>query len=398
MVEAQWFRWCDAVGFSRKFWCMAHAKHVDGEAFAVLRRNNRLNHAVQYDLVLHEAEQCATPMLPMNGEPGYIDGIKFDTNSDDPIWYDFLRYHPGAQSVTQSMDAERVPAEFVLHWFKLRRPGQHRGVPEMASTLNTGAAARRWREAVLAAAETAADFTLFIKTQFEPDSEEMIYASDFSQQEITKRMMTALPIGYEPYQMDAKQPTATYEAFHKQLVNEMARAKNMPYNVAACDSSSYNYASGRLDHQTYYGNLDSDRQDGSKILDKAFALWFSKAVPAFQWLGGNPFAINMDNIWHTFAWPKHRVADIQTEAEANKLKLSTGELTLSSLYAEAGKDYEDELVVMARDYGLKSTDEMRAVLLAENFPNAAKVAQLEKAAASQAAKPQPQPQEQPSGA
>ena len=53
--------------------------------------------------------------------------------------------------------SERIAADRVLHWFKMRRPGQHRGVPECASTLNTGAAARRWREATLAAAETVRD-------------------------------------------------------------------------------------------------------------------------------------------------------------------------------------------------------------------------------------------------
>jgi hypothetical protein len=51
--------------------------------------------------------------------------------------------------------AERVSADYMLHLFALERPGQHRGVAEMKSTLNTGAASRRWREATLASAETA---------------------------------------------------------------------------------------------------------------------------------------------------------------------------------------------------------------------------------------------------
>jgi hypothetical protein len=113
-------------------------------------------------------------------------------------------------------------------------------VPECSSTLNTGAAARRWREATLAAAETAADFTIFLKTQFQPDAEEMQYATDFSQQEITKRMMTALPVGYDPFQMKAEQPTAQYEMFADALVNEQGRPKSMPLNKIKCNSASYN--------------------------------------------------------------------------------------------------------------------------------------------------------------
>lgn len=384
MVEERFFGWCKAVGFSAKLWTMSHAKHVDGEAFGVLRLNPRVNHQVKLDLVLHEAEQCATPLLPMN-DPAYIDGIKLD-QFGNPLWYDFLSYHPGALSAVQSLTPERVPAEFVLHWFKMRRPGQHRGVPEMASTLNTGAAARRWREATLAAAETAADFTLFLKTQFQPDSEEMQYASDFSQQEITKRMMTALPIGYEPFQMEAKHPTTNHEAFHRQLVNEQGRAVNMPTNISLCDSANYNYASGRLDHQTYYSGLDVDREGCSAILDRLFSMWFRFAVPAFRWFGGDPDAVAIDRLSHQWDFPKHRVADIVAEAEANRIKLQTGAISPSRLYTEAGFDFEDELVVMAKDYGL-TTDEMRAVLLKENFPIAAKMAVLEKTAAKAAAAP-----------
>src|SRR5690606_2575054 len=104
--------------------------------------------------------------------------------------------------------------------------------------------ARRWREATVAAAENIADFTLFIKTQFEPD--EMDSVSPMSTLDVQKRMITALPAGHDAFQPKAEQPTANHAEFSKSLVNEQARPKSMPYNKAACDSSSYNYASGRL--------------------------------------------------------------------------------------------------------------------------------------------------------
>jgi hypothetical protein len=64
MVEDTWYYWCKAAKFRRKLWCMAHAKHTDGEAFATMRRNPRLQHAIALDLILHEAEQVQTPCLP----------------------------------------------------------------------------------------------------------------------------------------------------------------------------------------------------------------------------------------------------------------------------------------------------------------------------------------------
>ena len=46
-------------------------------------------------------------------------------------------------------------------------------------------------------------------------------------------------------------------------------ASSMPCNVAACNSSGYNYASGRLDHQTYYKSIRVDQaQMGVVVLDR----------------------------------------------------------------------------------------------------------------------------------
>jgi capsid protein len=389
LVENEWYFWCKAVKFRRKLWCMAHAKHVDGEAFATLRRNPKLRHAIKLDLMLHEADQVQTPYIPY-GTPGYIDGIKFD-EFGNPEYYDILREHPGATNrLMLDPTPERVEADKVLHWFKQRRPGQHRGVPECASTLNTGAAARRWREATLAAAETAADFTIFLRTQFQPDAEEMQYATDFSQQEITKRMMTALPVGYDPFQMKAEQPTAQYEMFADALVNEQGRPKSMPLNKIKCNSASYNYASGRLDHQTYYGQLDSEREDcNDEVLNPLFDVWFDMAVLRFGWLGGNPDSISQYARAHIWDWPAHAVADIQTEAAANKTKLGTGELTLSQLYAKQGRDFDDDVETMAKDYGV-TTDEMRQILRTAIFNSQGQQASMQQAdTQAEVAKQQP---------
>lgn len=366
MVEAAWFEWCQEVKFRRKLWCTAHAKHQDGEGLGVLRRNKKLKHAVKLDWVLHETEQCQTPYIPF-GEAGKIDGIQFD-EFGNPTFYEFLEHHPGANSVGLNRfgKSELVPAAYVTHWFKLRRPGQHRGIPECSSTLNLGAASRRWREATLAAAEQVADFSLFIKTMFEPD--EMDTVSPMSTLDINKRMMTALPAGYDAFQPKAEQPTAGHSEFSKSLINEQARPKSMPYNKAACDSSSYNYASGRLDHQTYYGQLDVDRADCNDcVLDVIFAVWFDQAVVTNGWLGGNPDAISTGAKAHFWDWPKYPVADIGTEADASDKKLKNGTSSIAAEHIACGIDPEDELHKTAESHGI-SDDQQRQINLLLNLP------------------------------
>ncbi len=368
MIEIEWHRWGKAIQFRRKLWTMCHAKHSDGEAFAVMRRNPRVRHRIPLDLRLYEAEQVSTPFVPF-AEPGYIDGIKFD-EFGNPIWYDLMSSHPGATNrMMLDFVPERIPADFMLHWFRMRRPGQHRAVPECASTLNVGAAGRRWREATLAAAEVAADFSVLLESTLSAESEEIQeFADDFSTQEINKRMMTAIPLGYKAFQMKAEQPTTNHAEFQRTLLNEQARPKNMPFNKAACDSSSYNYASGRLDHQTYYAALDVERADCDElVLDPLFRTWFDLAVLRFGWLGGNPDAIGEGAREHLWDWPKHRVADVEAEANANDTKLKSGQIFHHQLATDAGMDFEDELEKAAVAYGVTS-DELRKRLLDVTLP------------------------------
>jgi hypothetical protein len=367
LVERTFFLWMQAVKFRRKFWTMAHAKDVDGEAIAVLRRNPRINHQIKLDVVLYEAEQCQTPYVPFT-EPGYIDGIKFD-EFGNPLWYDILREHPGASgALSIGMDPERVAADRVLHWFKLRRPGQHRGVPERASTLNLGACFRRLREANLRTAEKVAAWTLLLKTMFEP--EQLQAAPPMSTLEILHGMMTALPNSVEPYQLKAEHPGPTYDGFFDRLLNEQARPKSMPKNKAACDSSQYNYASGRLDHQTYYSSLDVDREDGNDlVLDPLFNVWLDLAIATFGWLGGNPANVGPGARFHIWDWPKHRVADVEAEANANQTKLQSGQIFPHRLFSDAGLDWEDECEAAATAYGIP-VEELKRRLLDTLMPQA----------------------------
>lgn len=366
MVEASWVLWCKEVQLRRKLWCMTHAKHVDGEAFGVIRRNKRLKHPIKLDVVLHEADQVSTPYLAW-GDDNYIDGIKFD-EFGNPLWYDLLKYHPGSvNNWSVDMNPERIPANRMLHWFKLRRPGQHRGVPECASTLQVGASSRRMREATVSAVETAASLGgVLLKTGYTPDQTEQI--APLSTSELQRKMMTALPAGWDAMQMDSKHPNAQYAEFLRSQINELARPKNMPYNKAACDSSSYNYASGRLDHQTYYGALDVEREDcNDLVLDPLFAVWFDAAILYFGWLGGDPEAVGAGARWHLWDWPNHQVADIKAEAQANQQKLASGQFLLPRLYAEAGLDFEDEIQLAAPMFGV-TPEELRKRLLDASIP------------------------------
>ncbi|MGH7129772.1 MAG: phage portal protein, partial [Planctomycetaceae bacterium] len=223
-------------------------------------------------------DQVATPDLnPLRS--GAVDGIVFD-ESGNPVEYHVLREHPGdGRLVLSSLsDYDRLPSETVLHWFRADRPGQARGVPDIMPALPLFAQLRRFTLAVLAAAETAADFAGILYTDA-PANGEADAAEPFEPIELEKRALLTMPGGWKMSQMEAQQPATTYAEFKREILNEIARCLNMPANVARADSSGYNYASGRLDHQTYFKAIRVEQSHlECVVLDRILAAWLDEAA------------------------------------------------------------------------------------------------------------------------
>lgn len=344
-VERRFAEWARAVGLAEKLRTMRTARAVDGEAFALLVNNPGLPTRVQLDLRLIEAEQIASASgaLP---EPDSVDGIKFDLHGN-PIAYEVLPYHPGGQSYRYGSPIV-TDAWKVLHFFIPERPGQRRGIPEMTPALPLFAQLRRWTLAVLAAAETAADLAAIMRTQDSPDQDEPQTAEAFERIEFERRAIMTLPAGYDITQLKAEQPTSTYGEVKREILNEIARCFHVPFNVAAGNSSSYNYSSGRLDFQSHERNVWIDRgRMEAQVLDRAFEAWAREAVLIEGYLPQAMRSITSD--WsHTWHWDGFAHIDPKSEAEAQAQRLESGTTTLADEWAREGEDWEEKLEEQAR--------------------------------------------------
>jgi hypothetical protein len=182
------------------------ARATDGEAFAVLTSNPRLATPVQLDLRLVEADRVGTPDLNA-AVANAVDGIVFDA-AGNPVEYHVLRDHPGEVSFRRPLAFDRVPASAMLHWFRCDRPGQARGVPDITPALPLFAQLRRFTLAVIAAAETAADFAGILYTDA-PASGEADAAEPFEPIELEKRALVTMPGGWKMSQLQAEHPART---------------------------------------------------------------------------------------------------------------------------------------------------------------------------------------------
>jgi lambda family phage portal protein len=347
VVEREFYDWATLVDLPSKLRTMREALVTDGEAFGLMVNNPRLP-GVQLDLRLVEAEMVATPTefmtQTLTPEGNTVDGLEFDATGN-VVAYQVLNFHPGSNYRVNNLEFRRVPAAAMFHWFRRQRPGQNRGMPEVAPALRLFGQLRRYTEAVIAAAETAADFAAFVHSN--SPAAEVDEVESFAELEIRKRSLVTLPEGWDISQLKAEQPTSTYKDFKREILNEIARCLQLPYNVAALDSSSYNYASGRMDHQVYAMNIKVDRDHLERVLlDRLLSAWVNEA----SLVGAIPDGLPPFSEWNwAWVWDGREHVDPSKEASAAETRLRTLTTSLASEYARQGKRWDVELRQIAAE-------------------------------------------------
>lgn len=344
-VEQAFKMWGKGAKFGSKMRLARRSKVASGEVFVFLTRGlsrSRVGRTgVELGLHLVEADQIETPTLYMT-KPDQVSGIEFDSYGN-PTHYHLLDHHPGALgAMLDASSYKPVSADLVLHYFDRKRPGDARGIPEITSALDLFAQRRRWRGATLEAAEQIANIAGVLQTDAPADGDaDEVPAGETIDME--RGTLLSLPYGWKMGQAKAEQPTATFVQFQNALIAELARCLKMPFNMAAGDSSSSNYASGRLDHQAYFKAITVERAEMIDVmLDPIFWAWFEEArlvrglLPAAA--RTEKYARSLATSWF-FDGSGH--VDPSKEAQGQKTRLETGTTTLAIECAREGNDWRE---------------------------------------------------------
>jgi len=365
-IERAFFRWGRAVRLGHKMRIMRKAKAVDGEAFAIFRRNKRTGVPVQLDLNIVECDRVTNPTITSFTET--TDGIHYD-RWGNPSEYCVLAHHPGETAWGGGFGNEYswVPANLVLHAYRVDRSEQHRGVSEIAPALRLFSQLRRYTLAVLAAAETAADFAAVISSPANPDpvgfgphgtESTSIEPNAMDVFELAQRMVTVLPEGYQLGQIKAEQPVTTYGEFKREILAEAFAAMVMPFNVGAHDSSDFNFASGKLDRLGYGRLAQLEQCDWEDVVVfPVFRTWAAWAIsiPGYLPVDGLPPIETWDLDCY---WDGLDDIDPEKAANASATELGTFQTTHQRLWAEKGLDWEYQQETASESLGL-TVDEFR---------------------------------------
>jgi capsid protein len=368
-AEKAFQKWALESRFWQKLHVMIRAKKVDGETFALLSNNTKLRNGVTLNVVPIECDQVESYWnLPSENE---IDGIKFDENKN-PIAYRILKYHPGDYRTNlKTTSGDWTDAKFVIHFFSCLRPGQVRGVSELTPALNLFGQLRSYTVSVLEAASRAAEVAGILETDLCPETEDGKCAADMEAGSVIptgRNKIISVPEGWKLNQFKAEQPTTTYPMFKREIIGEMGRCVNLPFNVAAADSSDYNYASGRLDHQTSGRSNETERfMISCEILDRVWGAFLAEYKDVAR-LNAEQIAEIETPEWF-FTGRGH--VDPKKEADADDVRLRNGTLSLTNYFSSQGLDAQQEIDKMLQeniDIMKKWKELLKANGLPENTP------------------------------
>lgn len=340
-IERDWKSWSEVVGLWNKLCTQVRTKVVDGEIFGLAILREAIDHFVKLDLQVIESDQCGSP----TGEPDtefQYDGIRMD-QFGMPIQYHLYDHHPfqtnffptGGQLQGQWYEPNRV-----IHMFNQGRPGQLRGVSELAPALPMSAI---WRRNVLAATlamENVANISMAMRTNTSANTEPVAVAP-MSTLNWPRNQLVTLPEGWEPFQIKAEQPVDKFCEIDKCIKLDIARSLGIPANLALLDSGDSNYSSARVDQIPWFRTIDTLRANQIELrcLEKLFNLWIVLYAD-----GGNVFEIDSQDIRrefpHRWIWVPHQPIDEEKRANALKTLWEMAQITDDDIQFLLGKDPE----------------------------------------------------------
>lgn len=375
-VELEFRAWAETIRLADKLRTVRKSKLVDGEAVLKLVTNPPLPGDVKLDVQLIEADRLTAPVTGFDTERN-IDGVLLDEYGN-AVGYQLLDHHPGADYTSLSLLSYKTfSREQVIHFYRHDRPEQHRGVSELVTALPLFAFMRRYTLAVVAAAESCANHAMVLESEGPP------FAGDdltWEKIELQRNLATVLPANHKLGQIDPKQPATTYAMFKAEILNEVARCVSMPSNVARGDSSGYNYASGRLDHQTYDRALSVEQSCFEHhILDRLLGEWLLEAaliglLPARVANKVLTLARDYDaagvarRLPHSWEWDKRPHVDPSKEATAQRTRLQSGTTSRVHELQEAGLNIDEIDEQAARSFGT-DLETYRQVLFGSLYSN-----------------------------
>lgn len=246
--EREWRLWanskdCDierTSTFSEQTRIVFGARLISGDVLALLPFVERepLPYGLKVQVI--EGDRLSNPSWAPDNEK-LAGGVESDENGA-PIAYHIADRHPGSRSATKTKWERRAAFDafgrrVVLHIYDKRRPGQSRGVPDLAAVIEPLKQLDRYTEAEVAAAVVTSMFTVFVKTDtgeglgpMEPTAETGGKSSD-KDFKLGNAAILDLAPGESIETANPNRPNTAYDPFVQSVFRQIGVAVELPFEI-----------------------------------------------------------------------------------------------------------------------------------------------------------------------
>lgn len=346
---SDWCNSCDITGrhnFTQLMWLAMYSMIRDGDmAFLFVReRDLKGNPVGQIKLQSIEADRLGGNLY-ISVTDNYFGGITID-NMGKPVTYRIYKRNPnGVYS-----DPVEYGSRDVVHFFDPMRLDQYRGVTafhaciedlrDIHEILSFEKVAVKWASSHAGVIWTELgeqDMNLDLDSTSQSD----INGNAMQLEAIEQGALTRLSPGERMEQFKNDRPSSSFTGFLPVLYREIALSLGLPYGFVY-DMAAFGGVNARLDSaqaqrafERYQFVLESKVLSRIKNVVLADAIQ-TKALPFNdKWMRGK------------FMFPAHITADVGRESRANLDENKQGLKTAADIFAEQGKDWEEEIEQIA---------------------------------------------------
>lgn len=281
-------------------------------------------------------DHTRTGVLAEGGGP-LRDGIEFDKNGRR-VAYWLHTSHPGSNRITTAnLASVRVPAERVLHVYRVDRPGQDRGVPWLASAMTRLKGLDEFEDAELMQQKVAAAFCAFV-TDLDGSTGGLGKTSTNDAGQALEHFQPGGIAYLKPGQdvRFATPPAVTDASFSERALRYTAAGLGVTYEDLTGDYSRVNYSSARMARIAAWANVTGWREH--MLIPQMCAgvwCWAMELVAALEQWPEVPGA--------TWAAPPMAILEPDKEGLAYLRLVRIGAMTWGQMVRELGYDPQEQL-------------------------------------------------------
>ena len=372
-IEGEWNKWgrkdsCDIRGvlcFSELERLAVRSMIESGECFIIIHRKAFGRSKIPFSLEILEAEQLDEDYkgVKQNEKNVWRLGIELSPEGR-AVNYAFLAKHPGDTNFSQTIGQKNhiiVPAKDVVHLFLPLRPGQHRGVPFLASAINHLHQLDGYIEATVVGQRASSALMGFITSpegELDPGGEVFDFERVSAFEPGTFKYLAP---GESVSVPDLDKANGEFEPFVRSMLRSMASGLGCSFEAISSDYSQSNYSSSRL-------AMLQDRDHWrtiQKMLKETFYQpiyenWLEMAV--LSNVLTLPTYSTTPEVYEKVRWVcrGYSYVDPQKEIAGMKDAVRCGFKTLTDVVSEAGGDIEELLIT--RQTELAKLDDMNIIL------------------------------------